>query len=168
VVRATLRSDPPGPTASSASVLWFPALGLGARALAKPLNRPGTWRAVDIGVGVVMLLGLTPQKTVPLQPRPGPGAGACVSMSAGCAEDPTALEAPVPAGQAAPSGSGAEAVPDFEALLARVDHLVTPQKTVPLQPRPGPGAGACVSMSAGCAEDPTAQARWGRGRWPSR
>ena len=42
--------------AITGSVLWFPALGLGARALAKPLNRPGTWRAVDIGVGVVMLL----------------------------------------------------------------------------------------------------------------
>ncbi|MCT1591553.1 LysE/ArgO family amino acid transporter [Kocuria palustris] len=42
--------------AITGSVLWFPALGLGARALAKPLNRPGTWRGVDIGVGVVMLL----------------------------------------------------------------------------------------------------------------
>lgn len=39
------------------------------------------------------------------------------------------LEAPVPAGQAAPSGSGAEAVPDFEALLARVDHLVMGRAT---------------------------------------
>lgn len=42
--------------ACTGSILWFCALGLGARALAKPLNRPGTWRAVDIGVGVVMLL----------------------------------------------------------------------------------------------------------------
>lgn len=38
------------------SVLWFAALGLGARALAKPLDRPSTWRVVDVLVGVVMLL----------------------------------------------------------------------------------------------------------------
>lgn len=40
------------------------------------------------------------------------------------------LEAPAPAGQAAPgASSGAEAVPDFEALLARVDHLVMGRAT---------------------------------------
>lgn len=38
------------------SVLWFTALGLGARVLAKPLDRPSTWRVVDVFVGVVMLL----------------------------------------------------------------------------------------------------------------
>ncbi|WP_144790298.1 LysE/ArgO family amino acid transporter [Kocuria palustris] len=42
--------------ACTGSILWFSALGLGARALAGPLDRPGTWRAVDIGVGAVMLL----------------------------------------------------------------------------------------------------------------
>lgn len=40
----------------SGSFVWFTALGLGARALARPLNRPATWRAVDLGVGVVMLV----------------------------------------------------------------------------------------------------------------
>ena len=38
-----------------ASVVWFTALGLGARALSGPLGRPVTWRVLDVGVGVVML-----------------------------------------------------------------------------------------------------------------
>lgn len=42
--------------AAAGSVLWFCALGIGARALARPLNRPGTWKVIDVGVGVVMLL----------------------------------------------------------------------------------------------------------------
>ncbi|WP_233568841.1 MULTISPECIES: LysE/ArgO family amino acid transporter [Kocuria] len=42
--------------AATGSVLWFTVLGVGARALAKPLDRPGTWKAIDIGVGLVMLL----------------------------------------------------------------------------------------------------------------
>lgn len=42
--------------AATGSVLWFSALGIGARALARPLNRPGTWKVIDVGVGVVMLL----------------------------------------------------------------------------------------------------------------
>lgn len=42
--------------AATGSILWFSVLGLGARALAKPLNRPGTWKVIDVGVGVVMLL----------------------------------------------------------------------------------------------------------------
>lgn len=37
------------------SVLWFTALGFGARALARPLDRPGTWRVVDVLVGLVMV-----------------------------------------------------------------------------------------------------------------
>ncbi|GAA1354443.1 LysE/ArgO family amino acid transporter [Falsarthrobacter nasiphocae] len=41
--------------AMAASLLWFPALGFGARALAPVFARPGVWRAVDAGVGVVML-----------------------------------------------------------------------------------------------------------------
>ncbi|MDO4253540.1 MAG: LysE/ArgO family amino acid transporter [Kocuria sp.] len=42
--------------AAMGSVLWFSALGVGARALAKPLNRPGTWKVIDISVGLVMVL----------------------------------------------------------------------------------------------------------------
>lgn len=38
-----------------ASATWFIALGLGARALSKPLARPSTWRVVDLGVGLIML-----------------------------------------------------------------------------------------------------------------
>lgn len=45
-----------GAGAMLASAVWFTALGLGARALAGVLDRPSTWRALDVGVGVVMLL----------------------------------------------------------------------------------------------------------------
>lgn len=38
-----------------ASVLWFSALGFGARLLSGPLGRPGTWRVVDALIGFVML-----------------------------------------------------------------------------------------------------------------
>ncbi|WP_152187984.1 LysE/ArgO family amino acid transporter [Georgenia satyanarayanai] len=38
------------------SVAWFSALGLGARAAAPLLGRPGTWRVLDVVIGVVMLL----------------------------------------------------------------------------------------------------------------
>ena len=41
--------------AGTASVLWFTALGLGARALSGPLSSPRTWRVVDVLVGLVML-----------------------------------------------------------------------------------------------------------------
>ena len=41
--------------AMAASVIWFVGFGLGARALARPLNRATVWRGIDIGVGVVML-----------------------------------------------------------------------------------------------------------------
>ncbi|MEX5248418.1 UNVERIFIED_CONTAM: dihydrofolate reductase family protein [Kocuria sp. CPCC 205295] len=71
-------------------------------------------------------------------PAPGPGRGwsgtvfCRVSLDGFIARtdgDIGWLEAPVPAGQAAPSGSGTEAVPDFEALVARVDHLVMGRAT---------------------------------------
>ena len=61
-------------------------------------------------------------------PAPGPGRGWSGTVFCGVSLDGFIartdgdidwLEAPVPAGQAAPSGSGAEAVPDFEALVAR-------------------------------------------------
>lgn len=37
------------------SVVWFCALGYGARALSGVLNSPRTWRVVDLVIGVVML-----------------------------------------------------------------------------------------------------------------
>ncbi|MDN5717462.1 MAG: LysE/ArgO family amino acid transporter [Janibacter sp.] len=37
------------------STIWFTALGLGARALAGPLGRPGTWRVLDAVIGVTMM-----------------------------------------------------------------------------------------------------------------
>lgn len=37
-----------------ASAAWFSALGFGARLFAPTFERPGTWRALDIGIGVVM------------------------------------------------------------------------------------------------------------------
>lgn len=42
--------------AIAASVLWFTTLGLGARALSRPLARPATWRTIDILVGLIMLI----------------------------------------------------------------------------------------------------------------
>lgn len=41
--------------AMTASLIWFTALGFGARALAKPLGRPSIWRGIDIAIGLVML-----------------------------------------------------------------------------------------------------------------
>lgn len=38
-----------------ASFTWFSALGFGARLLARPLNRPATWRIIDVFIGVTML-----------------------------------------------------------------------------------------------------------------
>ena len=38
-----------------ASLIWFPALGYGARALAGPRGRPGVWRLIDLVIGVVMI-----------------------------------------------------------------------------------------------------------------
>ena len=42
--------------AVAGSVLWFSALGYGARALAGVLARPRTWRVVDAVIGVAMLV----------------------------------------------------------------------------------------------------------------
>ena len=41
--------------AGAASITWFTALGFGARALAKPLGSPRTWRVLDLVIGVVMI-----------------------------------------------------------------------------------------------------------------
>ncbi|MET3773389.1 L-lysine exporter family protein LysE/ArgO [Arthrobacter nitrophenolicus] len=41
--------------AVAGSVLWFSALGYGARALAGVLGSPRTWRVVDLVIGIVML-----------------------------------------------------------------------------------------------------------------
>ena len=42
--------------AACASILWFCALGFGARAAARLMSRPITWRILDITIGIVMLL----------------------------------------------------------------------------------------------------------------
>ena len=42
--------------AMAASAVWFAGLGFGARALAGPLGRPTTWRALDVVVGLVMVV----------------------------------------------------------------------------------------------------------------
>ena len=42
--------------AGTGSILWFTALGFGARSLSKPLGRPATWRVVDVLVGITMLV----------------------------------------------------------------------------------------------------------------
>lgn len=41
--------------AVAASLIWFTALGFGARLLAKPLGKPKVWRVIDIVIGVVMI-----------------------------------------------------------------------------------------------------------------
>ncbi|WP_188538004.1 LysE/ArgO family amino acid transporter [Kocuria dechangensis] len=41
--------------AVAGSVVWFSALGYGARALSGVLSSPRTWRVVDLVIGVVML-----------------------------------------------------------------------------------------------------------------
>lgn len=49
-----------GAGALTASVLWFVALGFGARHLAGLFQRPGTWRVLDAGIAVVMIaLGIS-------------------------------------------------------------------------------------------------------------
>jgi L-lysine exporter family protein LysE/ArgO len=40
--------------ASTASLLWFTALGAGAAALAPWLARPSVWRAIDASVALAM------------------------------------------------------------------------------------------------------------------
>lgn len=42
--------------AMTGSILWFSALGFGARMLSGPLGRPSVWRVVDVVIGVVMVL----------------------------------------------------------------------------------------------------------------
>ncbi len=42
--------------AATASTLWFLSLGFGARLLAPWFARPAAWRALDAGIGVVMLV----------------------------------------------------------------------------------------------------------------
>lgn len=41
--------------AATASLAWFSTLGFGARLVAPLFARPGAWRALDLGVGVMML-----------------------------------------------------------------------------------------------------------------
>ena len=42
--------------AAVGSLLWFTALGYGARSLSGVLNRPRTWQILDLLIGLVMLL----------------------------------------------------------------------------------------------------------------
>ena len=42
--------------AAVGSLLWFTALGYGARSLSGVLNRPRTWQVVDLLIGIVMLV----------------------------------------------------------------------------------------------------------------
>lgn len=42
--------------AMTASVVWFTALGLGARALSERLAHPRTWQVIDVLVGLTMLV----------------------------------------------------------------------------------------------------------------
>jgi L-lysine exporter family protein LysE/ArgO len=42
--------------ASTASLTWFSALGLGARALSRRMASPMTWRVLDVAIGVVMVV----------------------------------------------------------------------------------------------------------------
>lgn len=42
--------------ATCASILWFCTLGFGARAAARLMSRPITWRVLDVTIAVVMLL----------------------------------------------------------------------------------------------------------------
>jgi L-lysine exporter family protein LysE/ArgO len=41
--------------ASLSSLAWFAGLGYGARFASRLMSRPGTWRALDCAIGVVML-----------------------------------------------------------------------------------------------------------------
>ncbi len=42
--------------AMAASVAWFGSLGFAARALSGPLSKPSVWRAIDLIIGVVILV----------------------------------------------------------------------------------------------------------------
>ena len=37
------------------SVVWFSSLGYGARVASPVLDRPSTWRVIDLGIGIVMI-----------------------------------------------------------------------------------------------------------------
>jgi L-lysine exporter family protein LysE/ArgO len=39
-----------------ASLVWFAALGFGAHLLAPVLRSPRAWRAIDVGIALVMVL----------------------------------------------------------------------------------------------------------------
>jgi L-lysine exporter family protein LysE/ArgO len=54
--------------AAVASALWFTGLGYGARSLADPLSRPQVWRAINIGIGLLILLLAARLAVLPIQP----------------------------------------------------------------------------------------------------
>lgn len=41
--------------ALAATVIWFPALGLGARAMSHHLAKPAVWQKINIGIGILMI-----------------------------------------------------------------------------------------------------------------
>ncbi|MDR6277701.1 arginine exporter protein ArgO [Corynebacterium suicordis] len=41
--------------AMCATLLWFPALGLGARVPSKPLSTPRFWSYINLGIGIMMV-----------------------------------------------------------------------------------------------------------------
>ena len=54
--------------AAVASIAWFTTLGFGARTAAPLMSRPTTWRVLDMGIGVVMLLVALSLTTTDLTP----------------------------------------------------------------------------------------------------
>ncbi|BDH55264.1 LysE/ArgO family amino acid transporter [Tsukamurella sp. PLM1] len=52
--------------AAVASVAWFCLLGFGARRLSGVLGRPGVWRAINLGIGALLLLLALRLATMPL------------------------------------------------------------------------------------------------------
>jgi L-lysine exporter family protein LysE/ArgO len=49
----------------AASVIWFTALGLGARALGPLFARPTSWRVLDVIISAVMI-GIAASLVVPI------------------------------------------------------------------------------------------------------
>lgn len=45
-----------GVGALTATIIWFPALGFGARAMSHHLAKPAVWQKINIGIGLMMLL----------------------------------------------------------------------------------------------------------------
>lgn len=61
IILGSVAAQSPGHTpyllfgAMCATLLWFPALGLGAHLLSRPLSTPRVWQFINIGIGLMML-----------------------------------------------------------------------------------------------------------------